>query len=263
MKRTILFLLLTVCIGSRMAFAADADTLVLRNQSLIRCTITEMTESAVSYTRPDRPKTMVFSTPLEQIVRILFSDGTVAEIAPAAKAEEQPQPITQTVVQTTPQQPAATAVAQQKEAEPQRNTTATEQQKTVTSGQGRIYRDNNQYLFDDKYISEKEVERVLRTNYAAYDEWQKSKRLLTAGWVMVGFTGAGLIGALACIPAGPAAVGGVCGGTLVFASVGLGVCIGSAKHKTKAIDIYNGQIDLAAELHFFTSSEGVGVALRF
>lgn len=246
MKRTIIFLLLAVCLGCVKALAANADTLVLRNQSMIRCTITEMTETTVSYTRPDRPKTMVFSTPMEQIVRILFGDGTVAEIAPAADKEEQPQQITQQQVTV-----------------PQQNTVVATQQKTSVTGQGRIYRDNNEYMFNDKYISEKEVERVLRTNYAAYEEWQKSKRMLTAGWVLAGFSIAGAVGALACIPAGGVAVGCMCGGTVVIASVGLGVCLGSAKHRTKAIDIYNGQIDLAAEWHLVSSQDGVGIALRF
>lgn len=270
MKRLISILSLLLCLGSLCVFATDYDTLILRNESQIRCSITEMTETAVSYTRADRPKTMIFSTPMEQIARILFSDGTEAQIAATVVSTEQSQPATQ---EKKTAAPAAKAAVTQTEhtttqATPQtavRATVAATQTQTQTrvAGQGRIYRDNNEYMFNDKYISEKEVERVLRTNYAAYEEWQKSKRMLTAGWVLTGVSIAGAVGALACIPAGGVAVGSMCGGTVVIAGVGLGVCLGSAKHRTRAIDIYNGQIDLAVEWHLVTSQDGVGIALRF
>lgn len=270
MKRLIPFLLLLFCLGCKGVSAAEYDTLFLRNESQIRCTITEMTETAVSYTRADRPRTMVFSTPIEQIARILFSDGTEAQITAATTETTQTQPASyeeRTAAQTE-RVVAAPAVRETTQAATQMTTrtavaTTQPQQKTTVAGQGRIYRDNNEYMFNDKYISEKEVERVLRTNYAAYEEWQKSKRMLTAGWVLTGFSIAGVVGALACIPAGGVAVGSMCGGTVVIACVGLGVCLGSAKHRTKAIDIYNGQIDLAAEWHIVSSQDGVGIALRF
>lgn len=94
MKRLIPFLLLLFCLGCKGVSAAEYDTLFLRNESQIRCTITEMTETAVSYTRADRPRTMVFTTPIEQIARILFSDGTEAQITAATTETTQTQPTT-------------------------------------------------------------------------------------------------------------------------------------------------------------------------
>lgn len=271
-----------------------ADVLFLRNGVQIIGTITDMTETTVSYTRADRPKTLVFSTPMEQIEKIIFSDGTMAQIADAqttttqyaqtttqytqaAQATAAPQntQVTQAVAQTAVQ-PAVQATAQtavqpavqttvQTTAQTTAQTTQTTTQptKSAVAGKGRIYRDKFEYMYDDKYISEKEVERVIRTNYAAYEEWQSAKRMITAGWVMVGLSSAGLIATLGCIPAGGAAVGGAAAGTVVFASVGAGLAIGSLKRMDKAITIYNAQIDMATELHLFAAPEGIGVAVRF
>ncbi len=264
-----------------------ADVLFLRNGVQIIGTITDMTETAVSYTRADRPKSLVFSTPMEQIEKIIFSDGSMAQIADAQTTTTQYAQVTQATaqpaVQTTTQaatqtavQPAVQATAQtavqpavqttvQTTAQTTAQTTQTTTQptKSAVAGKGRIYRDKFEYMYDDKYISEKEVERVIRTNYAAYEEWQSAKRMITAGWVMVGLSSAGLIATLGCIPAGGAAVGGAAAGTVVFASVGAGLAIGSLKRMDKAITIYNAQIDMATELHLFAAPEGIGVAVRF
>lgn len=288
MKKTISYFLLRCCFGICLLSAQNLDVLFLRNNTQISCTITDMTETAVSYTRTDRPKTMVFSTPMEQIVKIVFSDGTVAQIASTqtttstatqatastatqatASTATQQTAATQTAVQQTAVAQVATqqaavvqrpVVTQQQTAVQQRATTT---QKSTVAGKGRIYRDKNNYMYDDKYISEKEVERVLRTNYAANEEWQSAKKMLTAGWVFVGLGGACALGALGCIPAGGAAVGGACGGALVFSSVGLGLALGCSKRMDKAINIYNAQIDMATELHLFAAPEGLGVAIRF
>lgn len=283
MKKTISYFLLRCCFGICLLSAQNLDVLFLRNNTQISCTITDMTETAVSYTRTDRPKTMVFSTPMEQIVKIEFSDGTVAQIASTQATTSTATQQTATT-QTAAQQVATTQVATQQAAVMQQpvvtqaavvqqpvvtqqqtavQQTATTTQKSTVAGKGRIYRDKNNYMYDDKYISEKEVERVLRTNYAANEEWQSAKKMLTAGWVFVGLGGACALGALGCIPAGGAAVGGACGGALVFSSVGLGLALGCSKRMDKAINIYNGQIDMATELHLFAAPEGVGVAIRF
>lgn len=272
MKKTISYFLLRCCFGICLLSAQNLDVLFLRNNTQISCTITDMTETAVSYTRTDRPKTMVFSTPMEQIVKIEFSDGTVAQIASTqttTSTATQQTAATQTAVQQVATTQVATqqaAVVQQPVVTQQQTAaqqTATTTQKSTVAGKGRIYRDKHNYMYDDKYISEKEVERVLRTNYAANEEWQSAKKMLTAGWVFVGLGCACAIGAVGCIPAGGAAVGGACGGALVFSSVGLGLALGCSKRMDKAINIYNAQIDMATELHLFAAPEGLGVAIRF
>lgn len=289
-KLTFLFLFLS-CVGITLLNAENQDTIILRDQTQIICNITDMTETMVSYTRIDRPKTIVFSTPMEKIEKIVFSDGTVAQITPttpttqplAAPAENilpatntatksQTNTTTEkTVIETPPTPPAPTVkppmadtqpITQYTETQTPVTQTATSQQ-TTTSSQKRIYRDNNEYMYDNKYISQKEVERIIRTNYAANEKWQKAKRKITAGWVMVGIGGACAIGSLACIPAGGIAVGSMCAGGLVFSSVGLGLALGSAKNYDQAIDIYNAQFDTTTELHIFADPNGVGIALRF
>jgi len=278
MKKTISYFLLRCCFGICLLSAQNLDVLFLRNNTQISCTITDMTETAVSYTRTDRPKTMVFSTPMEQIVKIVFSDGTVAQIAStqtttSTATQATASTATQATASTATQQTAVAQVATQQATMVQQpvvtqqqtaaQQTATTTQKSTVAGKGRIYRDKNNYMYDDKYISEKEVERVLRTNYAANEEWQSAKKMLTAGWVFVGLGCACAIGAVGCIPAGGAAVGGACGGALVFSSVGLGLTLGCTRRMDKAINIYNAQIDMATELHLFAAPEGLGVAIRF
>lgn len=289
-KLTFLFLFLS-CVGISLLNAENHDAIILRDRTQIVCNITDVTETMVSYTRADRPKTIVFSTPMEKIEKIIFSDGTVAQITPAttttqptATPAQTVQPATNTtttnqttatvqkpVVETQPTTPAPTVQTPTTNTRPATQyttsqtpvTQTTTTQPTATTGKNRIYRDNNEYMYDNKYISQKEVERIIRTNYAANEKWQKAKRKITAGWVMVGIGGACAIGSLACIPAGGIAVGSMCAGGLVFSSVGLGLALGSAKNYDQAIDIYNAQFDNTTELHIFADPNGVGIALRF
>ena len=52
---------------------------------------------------------------------------------------------------------------------------------------GRIYRDNGEYVYNDVFISSKEVERILkRENAEAYAAWQKSNGLAIGGSIMWG-----------------------------------------------------------------------------
>lgn len=145
-------------------------------------------------------------------------------------------------------------------------TQSSEKQHSTENLTGRIYRDNGHYLYNDTYISSKEVERILqRENGIAYEQWRKAEGLLIGAGVCTGI-GAGL------------AVGGIFpmiwgnyGSAIAFEctaliplGVGLGLALGSSSRHNKAIDIYNSKYDNAAiQLNFFTSPTEVGIALSF
>lgn len=131
---------------------------------------------------------------------------------------------------------------------------------------GRIYRDNNQYFYNNAYISKKEVERILeRENSAAYHQWKKADGLLIGGAVCTGIGGGLALGGLLTLATGSygATIGMECG-ALVPLGVGLGLCLGANANYNKAIDIHNSKYDRAAiELRWRVSPAEVGLAIAF
>lgn len=131
---------------------------------------------------------------------------------------------------------------------------------------GRIYRDNNQYFYNNVYISKKEVERILeRENSAAYRQWKKADRMLIGGAVCTGIGGGLAFGGLLTLATGSygATIGMECA-ALVPLGVGLGLCLGASANCNKAIDIYNSKYDRATiELRWRVSPADVGLAIAF
>lgn len=131
---------------------------------------------------------------------------------------------------------------------------------------GRIYRDNNQYFYNNTYISKKEVERILeRENSAAYRQWKKADGLLIGGAVCTGIGGGLVLGGLIGLATGEygATIGIECC-ALVPLGVGLGLCFGASANYNKAIDIYNSRYDHAAiELRWRVSPAEIGFAIAF
>ena len=136
---------------------------------------------------------------------------------------------------------------------------------TESSGRGRIYRDGREYMYNDTYISSKEVERILRNQDAlAYEQWKRGRRLSIGGAVVTG-VGAGLaLGSLAFTPVDLGVALGLSGAGLVVTGVGvILICCAPAKYN-KAIDIYNSKYDnTAMQLNFFVAPSEVGIALNF
>jgi len=131
---------------------------------------------------------------------------------------------------------------------------------------GRIYRDNKNYLYNDMYISSKEVERILmRENGAAYNKWKQAKGMLIGGSVCTGLGTGLVIGGLfsllsddniICISLESAA--------LIPLGIGLGLTLGSSAYFNKAIDIYNSKYDnVAVQLRWGVTANGVGLAIAF
>lgn len=131
---------------------------------------------------------------------------------------------------------------------------------------GRIFRDNGQYFYNDTYISSKGVERILqRENAAAYNQWKKAEGMLIGGSICTGIAGGLAIGGLFPLISKNyiATIGMECA-AIVPLSIGLGLTLGASTHYNKAIDIYNSKYDhTAIQLKWQITPNGVGLALAF
>lgn len=139
-------------------------------------------------------------------------------------------------------------------------------QNTEENKNGRIFRDNGQYFYNDTYISSKEVERILqRENAAAYNQWKKAEGMLIGGSICTGIAGGLAIGGLfPLINRNFIATIGMECAAIVPLSIGLGLTLGASTHYNKAIDIYNSKYDHAAiQLKWLIAPNGVGLALAF
>ena len=131
---------------------------------------------------------------------------------------------------------------------------------------GRIFRDNGQYFYNDTYISSKEVERILqRENATAYNQWKKAEGMLIGGSICTGIAGGLAIGGLfPLINRNFIATIGMECAAIVPLSIGLGLTLGASTHYNKAIDIYNSKYDhTAIQLKWQITPNGVGLALAF
>ena len=137
---------------------------------------------------------------------------------------------------------------------------------TEENKNGRIFRDNGQYFYNDTYISSKEVERILqRENAAAYNQWKKAEGMLIGGSICTGIAGGLAIGGLFPLISKNyiATIGMECA-AIVPLSIGLGLTLGASTHYNKAIDIYNSKYDhTAIQLKWQITPNGVGLALAF
>lgn len=255
------FFLGLLCLLSVTSLAAEEyDLIITTDRARIPCTILEISDVAIRYTRTDRPQTITFSTPLRQVYAIVYRDGTIEQIS----AVSAPATIdTVAATASTVARPTATTTST---AEPAHTAKTTKATPTTSSGDklpGRIYRDKNEYIYNDHYISEKEVGRVLQTDALAYDSWQRAHRLYTGGIVATSVGGGIALIGLCCIPASVGAGLGVAGGGLVVSCVGVGLLCGSLGRYEHSIDIFNDHVDARLQVSFFASPSDVGLAMRF
>lgn len=207
-----------------------ADILLLSGQT-IEARIIEMKSDHVTYVVDDKENTL----PASQIEKVLFKSGQV-------KAYNVSEPL----------------IARPK----QSPTTVTSTPQTS----GRIYRDNKEYMHNNKYVSKKEVARILEMeDKAAYKQWKKADGLLIGGAVCTGVGGGLVIGGLLSLAGGdaiPCIALDCC--ALVPLGIGLGLCLGADSKYNKAIDIYNSKYDKTTmQLQWRVAPNGVGLAIAF
>ncbi len=143
---------------------------------------------------------------------------------------------------------------------------ATNNVSTTKSTSGRIYRDNGHYLYNDTYISSKEVARILeRENSAAYEQWKRAGGMTIGGAVCTGIGGGLVLGGLFSLISGDYMPCLIMECTaLVPLGVGLGLALGASSKYNKAVDIYNSKYDHAAvQLRWSVAPNGIGLALAF
>lgn len=131
---------------------------------------------------------------------------------------------------------------------------------------GRIYRDNNEYMHNNRYISSKEVARILeREDYAAYKQWKKADGFLIGGSICAGIGSGLVLGGLISLVSGspvPCIAMECC--ALAPLGIGIGLCVGANSKYNKAIDIYNSKYDKTTmQLQWRLTPNGVGLAIAF
>ena len=207
-------------------------TIKLRSGSIITGELVEMKNEYVAYLENGTRKTI----PASQIESVSLPNGQVKQYEVVTSISERP----------------STSQATPKEQNENKN--------------GRIYRDNGHYFYNDVYISDKEVARILeRENAAAYKQWKKAEGLLVGGAVCAGLGGGLVIGGLIpLISQNYMATLGIECAALVPLGIGLGLTFGASAQYNKAINIYNSKYDHAAvQLRWGVSANGVGLALAF
>ena len=227
-------IILTACIMAVLPFFAQ-DIIVTTADQKIEAKITEVSKTEIKYKEKDNP-TFILST--DEISSIIYSNGQVKTYIHASQQPEK-------------QATAATEKTSASAAKP--------------TG-GRIYRDGKEYMYNDTYISAKQVARILqREDKAAYSRWKKADGLVVAGSVFTGI-GCGLaIGSIFPMISKryPTTIGLDCA-ALVSLGVGVGLICGAVAHYEKAVDLYNSKYDRAAvQLRYSIGTDGLGLAFAF
>lgn len=257
MRKTVLFSIFFLFYGLSL-FAEEYDLIVTIEHTKIQCSIREITDTDVRYVRTDRPQSVIFSTPLSRISVIVYRDGTVetvgeqknpqrnGEVEDVAESEVATSQVPKTISSSSPvvsQTPHSSAVAY--------------------GGSRRICRDRGEYQYAGKYVSRKEVERIIQTDILAAGQWRKARRIVVGGYVMAGISVTADLLSLGLIPVGMEASLPTLGVGLVFSSISIGLLCGGYAGYHKAIDIYNSHVEPVAELHISASPASLGLALRF
>lgn len=220
------------------------DIIVTTDERKIESTILEVSKSEIKYKEFANPNGPTFVLSTDEISSIIYANGQVRIYSSSAPDKK---------VHAASSAPAGT-------------NTNPEPPTDNTIGKGRIFRDNNEYMYNNTYVSAKEVGRILkRENSTAYEKWRQGKGMEIGGAVCMGVGGGLIITGLGYIGSNtPTATLLLNGAGLVTTVVGLGVYLGASGCLNKAIDIFNSTYDEAAvRLNFHAGANGVGLTLNF
>lgn len=131
---------------------------------------------------------------------------------------------------------------------------------------GRIYRDNGEYMYNNTFISSKEVVRILkRENNTAYKKWKEAETMTIVGGVFCVVGSGFLIGSIFPFIRRDygTAIGLDCA-TIVSEAIAIGLICGGMSRFNKAINIYNSKYDdTAVQLRWGITPNGIGLAFAF
>lgn len=236
-----LFCLACTMMVTLLTFAQDI--IVTSDAQKIEAKITEVSKTEIKYKEWDNLDGPHFIIPTSEISSVIYSNGKVVLYSTSSKPTK-----SDTAAIVLPSTP-----TKNPQPEPEHVS-------------GRIYRDNGHYMYNETYISSKEVEQILqREDSIAYAQWQKGKSLVVGGSILIGI-GAGLVsGSVISAIMGDSSVGvGLACGSLVSTGIGLGMAISSIAKYNKAIDLYNSRYDQkAVQLRWSIAPNQLGLALAF
>lgn len=221
-------------------FALDNDFIILEKEQ-IECIIKEITDDEVKYVHADNPD-VLYTTSKSNIRTIVFKNGVVQHF----------------------QEKTIKPVEDVKEEEKIKLDVVSSKNEIIENNsveeKGRIYRDKNNYVYNDTYITVDEVERIMKKYDAdCYHDFVSARKMYNGGMITLA-VGAGLaLGSLSMLSMPGLAITTCSVGAIVGVTGGI-VAISGAVKLEKSIDRYNG---MNTYLSYYISPNTVGVAIHF
>ncbi len=245
-----LFSLLFLCV-SLASYAADMDLIITNKSERIEALITEVSPKEIKYHKYSNPDGPIFVIYVSDVVSVIYKNGDV-----------------QTFVQNT-NQVVANEVKQEPVVSTQTPTKNVQSSKSKFSKQvseealGYIYRDDGEFVFQGRYITNKEYVRIIKKNCpSAYAQYKKAHDCVIAGAVLAGIGGGMALGSLLVMDSPGLALTCACISIApLVTSIPL-LVIGVQKER-KSIDVFNDRCANKVALNLQLHSNGVGLALNF
>lgn len=222
---TIILLAIACCM------MAANDIIVTLSGEKIEAKITNVTRDAVTYKMPDYLDGADFTISTSELSSIIFGNGQVKVYTAPAKADEKPA--------------AKDAGAAAEVLKP-------------------IIKENGEFMHDGRYITEREVWRVIEKDPACAKLGKRYGGVLVTGAVIMG---AGIPVLIAAIPTAlkgdiDTSVALYASGVSMAAAGGI-VALCAIPVRTKAIETYNSKAGYAGEIRLQYSADGIGLAYSF
>lgn len=246
------------CFVAFCAALSAQDILVTAKAERIEALITEVSPTEIRYKKWNYQDGPTFVVSVNDLSAVIFKNGEVQVFNKKTAAAT-----------TTKQTTAQTTTANNQEATP--TTASTPAKKNVFNASvsdeslGYIYRDDGEFVYQGRYISEKEYARILEKNCpVAYQKYKKANRCAIAGSVFTGIGCGCLIGGICTsfVSAKEATIA-LCSVSVVTLSASLPLLIIGIKNERKSIDTYNENCASKLALSVNLNPTGVGLALNF
>ncbi len=250
MKKTI-FITLFLCCAFAL-FAADKDVIITTKAERIEALITEVAPDAIRYHKFDNPTGPIFVIYTKDVSAVIYKNGEIQTFTQKQSASTTTEIKNEPVLVTTT--PATTEVKRSK---------SNFSKQVSDDALGYIYRDDGEFVFQGRYITNKEYVKILKNHCPeAYEQYKKANNCVIAGAVLAGIGGGMALGSLLALGTPDFALTCACISIApLVASIPL-LVIGVQKER-KSIDVFNERCASQMALNFQVSQNGVGLALNF
>lgn len=257
MKRIISICISLLCLGA--VCAENHDMIITTDREQIQCVVKEISEDVISYLRPDRPATVSYTIARNKVVLIQFSNGSIELFQEQKKTETFKEEQVLAVQKEDSVKEQVTLITSS-------NPTSTASEE-VSSTQGlreRIFRDGNEYMHNNTYISAKQVGIILKNKDGdAYAQWKKANNLALSGCIIAGIGIGSVLGGLCTITSSIEASLGLAAAGVVLSGVGVTLMLCAPIHYEKALNIYNEKYDKYTTLSFSASPQSLALRVCF